>query len=152
MITENSSSSEVDQPELRVLQRAELEKWHQPYGGALKVMHKSQTLEQEGVTLKVTWKPQDDWDPELSAICWGKLLTGSRTSPWEKSLLQSTKMKKELDTWRPLCHQAWRCSVWTLSSSFSVLLWGLQLSDWMNLRRDIELWTFNIVETAIDYG
>ena len=22
----------------------------------------------------------------------------------------------------------------------------------MNLRRDLELWTFNIVETAIDYG
>jgi hypothetical protein len=22
----------------------------------------------------------------------------------------------------------------------------------MNLRRDIELWTFNIVETAIEYG
>ena len=22
----------------------------------------------------------------------------------------------------------------------------------MNLRRDVELWTFNIVETAIDYG
>ena len=33
-----------------------------------------------------------------------------------------------------------------------VLLWGLQLSDWMNLRRDFELWTFNIVDTAIDYG
>ena len=32
-----------------------------------------------------------------------------------------------------------------------VLLWGLQLSDWMNLRRDLELWIFNIVETAIDY-
>jgi len=30
--------------------------------------------------------------------------------------------------------------------------WRLQLSDWMNLRRDFELWTFNIVGTAIDYG
>jgi hypothetical protein len=29
------------------------------------------------------------------------------------------------------------------------LAWVLQLSDWMILR---ELWTFNIVETAIDYG
>jgi hypothetical protein len=27
---------------------------------------------------------------------------------------------------------------------------GLQLSDWMDLRRDFELWTFDIV-TAIDY-
>jgi hypothetical protein len=25
-------------------------------------------------------------------------------------------------------------------------------SDWIHLRRDFELWTFNIVETAIDYG
>ena len=38
-----------------------------------------------------------------------------------------------------------------MPSWFPVLLWGLQLSDWMNLRRDFELWTFNIVETAIDY-
>jgi len=28
---------------------------------------------------------------------------------------------------------------------------GTKLSDWMNLRRDFNLWTFNIVETAIDY-
>jgi hypothetical protein len=27
----------------------------------------------------------------------------------------------------------------------------LQFSDWMNLRRDLEFWTFNIVETTIDY-
>jgi hypothetical protein len=40
-----------------------------------------------------------------------------------------------------------RYRVWSLL----VLLWRLQLSDWMNLRRDLELWTFNIVETAIDY-
>jgi hypothetical protein len=32
------------------------------------------------------------------------------------------------------------------------MLWGLQLSNFMNLRRDLELWTFNIVEAAIDYG
>ena len=38
-----------------------------------------------------------------------------------------------------------------MPSWFPALLWGLQLSDWMNLRRDLELWTFNIVETAIDY-
>jgi hypothetical protein len=39
-----------------------------------------------------------------------------------------------------------------VSRWFPVLPWGLQLSDWMNLRRDFELWTFNIVETAIAYG
>jgi hypothetical protein len=26
------------------------------------------------------------------------------------------------------------------------------LSDSMNLRRDFELWTFNIIDTTIDYG
>ena len=29
---------------------------------------------------------------------------------------------------------------------------GLQLSDRINLRRDLEFLTFNTVETAIDYG
>ena len=28
----------------------------------------------------------------------------------------------------------------------------LQLSNWINLRRDFELWILNIVETAIGYG
>jgi hypothetical protein len=32
-----------------------------------------------------------------------------------------------------------------------VWIWGLQLGEWMNLRRDPELWTFNTVETAIDF-
>jgi hypothetical protein len=32
-----------------------------------------------------------------------------------------------------------------------ILLWGLQLSDWINLRRDLELQTFTTVETVIDY-
>jgi hypothetical protein len=29
---------------------------------------------------------------------------------------------------------------------------GLQLHDWMTLRRDFELWNFNIFETGIDDG
>jgi hypothetical protein len=36
-----------------------------------------------------------------------------------------------------------------LPSWFPVLLWGLQLSDWMDLRKDFRL--FNILETAIYY-
>jgi hypothetical protein len=35
---------------------------------------------------------------------------------------------------------------------FPVWIWGLQLSDWMDLRRDFEHWTFNTVEIAISYG
>jgi hypothetical protein len=42
--------------------------------------------------------------------------------------------------------------IWSLPSWFPVLLWGLQLSNWMNVRRDFELWTFNIIEAVMDYG
>jgi hypothetical protein len=28
---------------------------------------------------------------------------------------------------------------------------GITVNDWMNLRRDFELWNFNIVEIATDY-
>jgi hypothetical protein len=34
---------------------------------------------------------------------------------------------------------------------FSCLALGIAVNDWMDLRRDFELWTFNIVETAIEY-
>ena len=33
----------------------------------------------------------------------------------------------------------------------SCLFLRITVKCWMNLRRDLELWTFNIVETAIDY-
>jgi hypothetical protein len=56
-------------------------------------MYGSQTLKQEAVTLKLPWRPQDVQD----ARAVGKLLTGSGTSPGERSLLQSTNMKKELE-------------------------------------------------------
>jgi len=32
------------------------------------------------------------------------------------------------------------------------MIQGLQLSDLIDLRRDFEFWTLNIVETAIDSG
>ena len=92
-------------------------------------------------------KMRDPW-----AIFWGKLLTESRTSPGERSLLQSTKMKKELEIWGLLWNQMRRCKVWSLPNWFSVLLWGIQLCDPMNLRRKFNFWTFNIFETAIDCG
>jgi hypothetical protein len=49
MITKNSSNSGVAQSELRVLQRTELEKKHQPFGEAQKIMCGSQTLKQKAV-------------------------------------------------------------------------------------------------------
>jgi hypothetical protein len=39
--------------------------------------------------------------------------------------------------------------VWSLPSWFPVLPWGSELSEWMNLRRDLDLWTVNIVDTGI---
>ena len=53
-----------------------------------------------------TPKPQD--------TCWGKLLTGSGTSPRQRIVLQSTKLKG-------VGHQTWRCRVWSLPSWFLAL-------------------------------
>jgi hypothetical protein len=58
MITKNSSVIGVDQPELRMQQRSELEKCRQPLGGAQKIMCGSHILKQEAVTLKLPWRPQ----------------------------------------------------------------------------------------------
>jgi hypothetical protein len=39
-----------------------------------------------------------------------------------------------------------------ITQLFPASIWELQLIDWLNLRREFQLWTFNIVETAMDYG
>jgi hypothetical protein len=57
MITKNSSSSGIDQPVLRMLQRAEFEKLCQPFGVA-QIMCGSQTLKQEAGALKLPWRHQ----------------------------------------------------------------------------------------------
>ena len=59
---EHHPAMEWSQPEPRVLQRAELEKWCKPFGGAQKIMCVFQTLKQEAVKLKLTWRPQDVQD------------------------------------------------------------------------------------------
>jgi hypothetical protein len=59
----------VDQPELRVLQRAELEKSHQLVRGAQKIICRSQTLKQKAVALKLLWRPQDVRDSRDVDIC-----------------------------------------------------------------------------------
>jgi hypothetical protein len=57
----------------------------------------SQILKQEAVTLKLYWRPKDVKDARAVGYLPRKLLTGNGTSPVERSLLQSTKMKKELE-------------------------------------------------------
>ena len=97
MITKKCSHSRVDQPELRVLQRVELEKWFQPLGGAQNIKwnprHRNKSC-----NINLPWRLKDVKDakiPEPWDTCWGKLLSGSGTSSGESSLLQSTKRKKE---------------------------------------------------------
>ena len=58
MITKNMRNSGVDQPELKVLHRAELQRGPKPFGRAQKIMCGSQTLK-EAVILNLPWRPQD---------------------------------------------------------------------------------------------
>jgi hypothetical protein len=95
---------------------------------------------------KFLWRPQDVQD----ARAMGYLLRKAAEKEWNQP--RRKKMKNELEICILLLHQMWRCTVWSLPSWFPVLLWVLQLSDWMNLKRDFEFWTLNSVETAIDYG
>ena len=62
MITNNSNICGVDQPEPRMLQRAELEKCCQSFGLVQKIMFGSQTLKQEDVALKLFLRPQNVGD------------------------------------------------------------------------------------------
>jgi hypothetical protein len=62
MIAKNSCNSGVDHPKLRVLQRAELKKLYQPFGGAQKIMCRSPTLRPEAEILKLPWRLEDAQD------------------------------------------------------------------------------------------
>jgi hypothetical protein len=54
----------------------------------------SQRLKQEAVTFKLPWRPQDVQDARAVGYLLTKAANRSGTSPGERSLLQSTKMKK----------------------------------------------------------
>ena len=172
MVNKKSSSSGVESAELRVLQKAELEKWLTSFGGAQKIMHGSQTLEQETIKLKLPWIPQDGWDRRAMSY----LLRQAANYDWNqhnrKKLLQPTKMKG-IVIWRvtemqrfgvcpagflfcfgPLfLHYAilgWQCISCDVGSIWSAFwFWfffkGLQLRDCMNLRGALELWTFKLL-------
>ena len=80
--------------------------------------------------------------PEPLDICWRILQTGSGTRSGERNFWQSTKMEIDLEIWRLLWHQTWRCRVQSLHNWFPVLLWELQLSNWKELRRTLA-WTLD---------
>jgi hypothetical protein len=101
----------------------------------------SQTLKQEAVILKLPWRPEDFQD--TTAI--GYLLRHAANREWilprKISLLQSTKMKKELTDLKTALTSDSEMQSLEFAYLVSCLDSGLQLSDWMDLRRDSELWT-----------
>jgi hypothetical protein len=60
---------------------------------------------------------------ESCDTCSRKLLTGSGTSPRERSLLQSIKIEG-IGNLKSILHQTWKCIVRSLPSWFLVLLWS----------------------------
>jgi hypothetical protein len=67
------------------------------FGGAQKIMCRSQTLEQEAVKLKLTWRPQDVKDARVMGYMLRKVAKREWNQPRQRNLLQSTMMKKELE-------------------------------------------------------
>jgi hypothetical protein len=131
---------EWSHPEYRMLQRAELEMWPMSFGEAQKIMCGSQTLKQEAKMLKLPWRLQGVWDARAMEY----LLRIAPNRKWnhprrKKFVSVNEDDEKGVDIWRPFRHLPWRCRVWSLPSWFPDLLWWLQLSDWMNLKRDFEL-------------
>ena len=58
----------------------------------------SQTLKQEAATLKLPWKPQDILDARGVGYLLRKAANREWNEPRKRSLLQSIKMKQELET------------------------------------------------------
>jgi hypothetical protein len=54
-------------------------------------------LKEEAVTLKFPWRPQDVQDARAMGSLLRKTAKGEWNQPGERSLLQSRKMKKELE-------------------------------------------------------
>lgn len=107
--------------------------------------------------------------PESWDTCWGELLTGSGTSPRERSVLLSTKLKgvgalkstleSVVETEFGVCPACFKACFGPVFSMFPFLPYGtavyilwhsmLEISDLVfyfdftvSLRRDFELWTF----------
>jgi hypothetical protein len=98
--------------------------------------------------LKLLWKTLR-FSRCQSHICWGKLLAGSGTSPGERSLFQSTRgiggLKTALTSVMEMQSLEFAQLVSCLDSGITV--------KWLDgSQKRLELWTFNIDETAIDYG
>ena len=88
MITKNSSSSGVNQPELRVPQGAELE------SNTSTLICGSQTLRQESLTLKLPWRPQDVRDARVISYLLRKTANREWIQPRRKKFVAINKDEK----------------------------------------------------------
>lgn len=98
----------------------------------------SQTLKQEAVTFKLPWTLKNVKDARAMGYMLRKAAKREWNQPRRKQFVAVNQDEKGVGIWRPLWCQPWRCRVWNLPSWFPVFLWELQLSDWMNLGRDLE--------------
>jgi hypothetical protein len=102
--------------------------------------------------LKLPWRLKDVKDARATGYMLRKATNKEWNQPRRKQFVAGNKDEKGMEMQRLLSYQPWRCRVCSLLSWFPALLWGLQLISWMNLRRALELWIYNIVETAIHYS
>ena len=101
----------------------------------------SQILEQEAVKLKLTWGPQDVIDAGATGCLPRKAANREWNQLRRKNFVVVNKDEKGVEDLKtallPDMERDWSLPTW-----FPVLFWALQLSDWLNLRRDLELSTF----------
>jgi hypothetical protein len=98
----------------------------------------SQTLNQEAATLKLPWRLQDVRDARAVSYLLRKVANKEWNHSRKRSLLQSTKMKRSWRSEDSFDIRYGDVEFGVCPAGFFVLLWRLQLSDWMNLRRDFE--------------
>ena len=96
MITKNSNRSGVDQPELRVLQRAEL-KVMPALRRSPKDQVESQTLKQEAVTLKLPWRLKDVKDARAMEYMLRKAANREWNQPRRKQFVAVNKDEKGME-------------------------------------------------------
>jgi hypothetical protein len=109
-------------------------------------------MEQEAVKLKLTWRPQDIQDARAMGYLLRKPANREWNQPRKKNFTTVNKDEKGVGDLKTALTSDMEIQSLELAQWFPVLLWVFKLSDWMNLRRDFEPWTFNTVETAINYG
>ena len=134
-----AAAVEWSQPDPGGLQRGELEIWLKTFGGAKRSCDVwIPDIETRDIILKLPWIPQDVRDARTVVYLLRK--AANRVEPaQEKEVCCSQQSWKELEIWRVLWHQTWRCRVWGLPSWFPVLLW-FSIPSQCSLSSILEWW------------